>query len=135
MLDGDVPYTAAYTRLSRRSPKSTASLTFFVELLDSVLDYPTYFKLLAAFTTTTGNLTALSDTVVAAQRAYKHGGIGSGSFVENHDQPRLQSITQDQAVSFHANYDIQRSSEAQIAHQERPDLALCPGRHTYSVLW
>ena len=102
MLDGDVPYTAAYTRLSRCSPESTSFLTCIAELLDSVLDYPTYFRLLPALTSTTGNLTAFSDIVVAAQRAYKHGGIGSGSFVENHDQPRLQSITQDQAVSSHA---------------------------------
>jgi glycosidase len=99
VLNGDVSYAAGYTRPSSIHPTIAVSYLFCSEVLDSVLDYPTYFTLLRALTDTRGNLTAFTETVVATQHAYKHGAIGSGSFVENHDQPRLQSITSDQAVS------------------------------------
>ena len=33
------------------------------------------------------------------QSKYKLGAFNTGSFLENQDQPRFQSITQDQAVS------------------------------------
>ena len=68
------------------------------EVLDSVLDYPTWFPLVAAFQTTGGNLSALAVTVQQAQSSYKKGEFMTGSFLENHDQPRFPSLTQDQAV-------------------------------------
>jgi hypothetical protein len=99
VLDGNITYTAAYTRtfvVWLKCPNCPNSPT---EVLDGVLDYPTYFSLFPAFSSTTGNLTALTETVTMIQTAYKNGGMGSGSFLENQDQPRLQSVTSDQSVS------------------------------------
>ena len=67
-------------------------------MLDGVLDYPMWFPLVAAFQTTSGNLSALAETFTASQSSYKNGQMMSGSFLENHDQPRFQSLTQDQSV-------------------------------------
>lgn len=71
-----------------------------IEVLDSVLDYPVYYPLISGFSNTTGNLSAIATTVQAAQASYKNGEFMTGSFVENQDQPRLQSMTKDQAVRF-----------------------------------
>lgn len=68
------------------------------EVIDSVLDYPTWFTLTSAFAASNGSLSALTDRVTATQKAYKGGAFASGSFLENHDQPRFQSLTKDQAV-------------------------------------
>ncbi|OSC98372.1 glycoside hydrolase family 13 protein [Trametes coccinea BRFM310] len=76
----------------------TGYVSAYTEVLDSVLDYPTWFPLVAAFQTTGGNLSALSATVQQAQSAYKNGEFMTGSFLENHDQPRFQSLTQDDAL-------------------------------------
>jgi alpha-amylase len=54
--------------------------------------------LTAAFSTPQGNLSALTASVVASQGAYKNGTFMTGSFLENHDQPRFQSLTQDQSL-------------------------------------
>jgi len=50
------------------------------------------------FSNPQGNLSALTATVVAEQGAYKNGTFMVGSFLENHDQPRFQSLTQDQSL-------------------------------------
>ncbi|GBE87192.1 Alpha-amylase A type-3 [Sparassis crispa] len=68
------------------------------EVIDSVLDYPAWFPLTSGFQSTSGNLSALAETVQAAQGSYKDGQFVTGSFLENHDQPRFQSLTQDQAL-------------------------------------
>ncbi|KAI0753795.1 glycoside hydrolase family 13 protein [Fomes fomentarius] len=70
----------------------------YTQILDSVLDYPTWFALVSAFQNATGNLTALASNVWAAQAAYKSGEMMTGSFLENHDQPRFGSLTDDQAL-------------------------------------
>ncbi|KAI0798144.1 glycoside hydrolase family 13 protein [Abortiporus biennis] len=66
--------------------------------LSSVLDYPTWFALNANFVSTTGNLSVIADVVQSAQSLYNNGETLVGSFLENHDQPRFQSQTQDQAL-------------------------------------
>ncbi|KAF8227846.1 GH13 alpha-amylase precursor [Tricholoma matsutake] len=66
--------------------------------LDSILDYPGWFSLKSAFSNPAGNLSALVDTVTKTQTIYKNGAFMTGSFLENHDQPRFQSLTQDQAL-------------------------------------
>ena len=70
-----------------------------IEVLDSVLDYPNYYTVTAAFSSTTGNFSALISTVAASQKSYSTPSV-VGSFLENHDNPRFQSITQDMSVSF-----------------------------------
>ena len=75
------------------------ALNSLTEVLESVLDDPTWFSLIFAFQATTGNLSALAATVQESQAAYKGGEMLTGSFLDNHDQPRFQSLTQDDAVS------------------------------------
>ncbi|KAK0441147.1 glycoside hydrolase family 13 protein [Desarmillaria tabescens] len=70
----------------------------YTEVMDSVLDYPTYFALTAAFSSTQGSLSELLDVATASQKSYKRGVFGTGSFLENHDVPRFQSITGDWAL-------------------------------------
>ncbi|KAF8872433.1 GH13 alpha-amylase precursor [Infundibulicybe gibba] len=70
----------------------------YTNVMDGVLDYPTWFPLVAAFQTVHGNFSALASTVTASQQSYKNGTFLAGSFVENHDQPRFQSLTTDQAL-------------------------------------
>ena len=72
--------------------------TVSAEVLDGVLDYPMWFPLVAAFQTTSGNLSALAETFTASQSSYKNGQMMSGSFLENHDQPRFQNSVHDTAV-------------------------------------
>jgi hypothetical protein len=73
---------------------------FVVEVMDSVFDYPTWFTLTAGFKDTQGDLTKLRDSVLESQKEYKHGAVELGSFLENHDQPRFGSLTNDIAVSL-----------------------------------
>ncbi|KAF8653556.1 hypothetical protein AX16_003893 [Volvariella volvacea WC 439] len=81
VLSDDVTYTANYTNV-----------------IDAVLDYPTWFPLVSAFTNPQGNLSALRDFATRAQGSYRNGAFTAGSFLENHDQPRFQSVTQDQSL-------------------------------------
>ena len=73
-------------------------LTLYTEVLDALLDYPAYFKLSDAFANPGGNITALIETAQETQKKYANGMFMVGSFLENHDQPRLQSRTKDLAV-------------------------------------
>ena len=83
----------------RISTPIRSGLTPHVDVVDGVLGYPTWYQLFPAFQTSTGNLSALSEVVLEAQRSYKTGLFGSGAFSENHDQPRFPSLTSDTAVS------------------------------------
>ncbi|KAJ3763919.1 alpha-amylase [Lentinula raphanica] len=79
---GNVSYIAPYTRG-----------------LDSVLDYPTYFAVYDAFTNgPSGNMSSIADAVTQTQNQYNHGAFYVGSFVENQDNPRLQSTVSDQSI-------------------------------------
>ncbi|KAF9812860.1 hypothetical protein IEO21_05911 [Rhodonia placenta] len=82
VLDGDVDYVSTYT-----------------EVLDAVLDYPTYYQLFYAFESTSGSLSNLVSWVQQSQSTYKNGEFMTGSFLENQDNPRFQSVQTDQAVS------------------------------------
>jgi hypothetical protein len=59
---------------------------------------PRWFPLTSAFSTPQGNLSALTASVVTSQGLYKNGMFVTGSFLKNHDQPRFQSVTQDQST-------------------------------------
>jgi len=80
VLHNDTSYVADYTRV-----------------LDAVLDYPTWFPLVAGFQTQFGNLSTLAEVITLSQRTYKNGLFGTGSFLENHDQPRFSSLSKDTA--------------------------------------
>lgn len=68
--------------------------------MDAVLDYPTWFPLVAGFQTQFGNLSALASVITTSQRVYKNGLFGTASFLENHDQPRFPSLSNDAAVQL-----------------------------------
>ncbi|OSX57019.1 glycoside hydrolase family 13 protein [Postia placenta MAD-698-R-SB12] len=85
VLDGDVQYVSQYT-----------------EVLDAVLDYPAFYPLTAAFGNTSGDLSALAQTVQKEQSAYRLGTSMTGSFLENQDNPRFQSFQTDQALVLNA---------------------------------
>ncbi|KAJ3875382.1 GH13 alpha-amylase precursor [Lentinula edodes] len=82
ILIGNVTYAAPYTKA-----------------LDSVLDYPTYYAVYDAFTNgTSGNMSVITEMVTQAQDQYNHGTFYVGSFVENQDNPRIQSTVTDQSI-------------------------------------
>ncbi|KAJ3847881.1 glycoside hydrolase family 13 protein [Lentinula lateritia] len=82
VLTGEVGYAAPYT-----------------EGLDSILDYPTYFAVHKAFTNgVSGNMAIIAEIVTEAQNQYNYGTFNVGSFVENHDNPRIQSTVSDQSI-------------------------------------
>lgn len=67
-------------------------------VMDAVLDYPTWFELVPAFTSPEGDLDALKNIVQQSQNEYTSGAFMTGAFLENHDQPRFGSLTDDRAV-------------------------------------
>ena len=66
--------------------------------MDGILDYPTYFAVYQAFSSSSPDLSTVVDVVTKSQQSYKNGLFFSGSFMENHDRPRFQSHTKDIAV-------------------------------------
>jgi alpha-amylase len=71
------------------------TLDYDAEVLDAILDYPSYFQLTNAFLDTQGKFSSVVSVMMRAQQTYKHGLFRTASFVENHDQPRLPSLTND----------------------------------------
>jgi alpha-amylase len=72
------------------------------EVLDAILDYPSYFQLTNAFLNTQGKFSSVVSVMTQAQQTYKHGLFRTAAFVENHDQPRLASLTKDPGASLSA---------------------------------
>ena len=68
------------------------------EVLDAILDYPSYFELANTFLDTQRKFSPFASVLIHSQQKYKHGLFRTGSFVENHDQPRLASVTKDPGV-------------------------------------
>ncbi|KAF8139657.1 glycoside hydrolase family 13 protein [Boletus edulis] len=81
----DVNYTSPYT-----------------SVMSAVLDYPTWFELVPAFASPEGDFNALKNIVRLSQDAYTTGTFMTGSFLENHDQPRFGSVTSDPALLANA---------------------------------
>lgn len=79
-------------------------------VMSAVLDYPTWFELVPAFTSSEGDLNALKNIVKKSQGTYASGAFMTGSFLENHDQPRFGSRTSDAAVRAPLN----RTSSCQL---------------------
>ncbi|KAJ6505398.1 GH13 alpha-amylase precursor [Mycena sanguinolenta] len=82
-----------------------AYVASYLEVLDGVLDYPTYYKLIDAFASPAGNLSALSSapTVPSSSSSSTSARpLLTASFLENHDQPRFPSLTPDIALRKNA---------------------------------
>ncbi|GAB1519184.1 alpha-amylase [Rhizoctonia solani] len=67
----------------------------YTNYMDAVLDYPSWFAVTQAFASTTGNIALIAQNIPETQKYFKNGGISTGAFLENHDQPRFQSWTTD----------------------------------------
>ncbi|QRV91311.1 alpha-amylase [Ceratobasidium sp. AG-Ba] len=67
----------------------------YTNYMDAVLDYPSWFAVTQAFASTTGNIALIAQNIPETQQHFKNGGISTGAFLENHDQPRFQSWTTD----------------------------------------
>ena len=93
-----IPATLRATRVSWFSFSCHLAHYHRLDVLDGVLDYPTWFPLVAGFQSQLGNLSTLASVVTASQGAYKNKLFGTGSFLENHDQPRFPSVSNDTAV-------------------------------------
>ncbi|KAK0189869.1 glycoside hydrolase family 13 protein [Armillaria mellea] len=75
--------------------RDVSYVTEYTHVVDSVIDYPAWFPLHYGFKSIQGNLSTLVDVATAAQKSYKQGLFMTGSFLENHDVPRLPSATDD----------------------------------------
>ncbi|KAK7065043.1 glycoside hydrolase family 13 protein [Favolaschia claudopus] len=82
----------------------------YLGAVDGVLDYPTWYKLIMAFASVSGNLSAIQDapslpslaSPPSSSPSSKSQPILTGSFLENHDQPRFPSFTHDVALRKNA---------------------------------
>ena len=69
-----------------------------VEVLDAILDYPTYYALANAFSNNTADLSQFTAIVEQSQSSYKNGEFFTGGFSENQDNPRWPARTSDTSV-------------------------------------
>ncbi|KAL4919929.1 glycoside hydrolase superfamily [Aspergillus aurantiobrunneus] len=85
VLDGDPEYTCAYQ-----------------DNMDGVLNYPIYYPLLRAFSSTSGSLSELADMVETVKNTCSDVTL-LGSLIENHDNPRFASKTDDLSLAKNVN--------------------------------
>ncbi|KZT41456.1 alpha-amylase [Sistotremastrum suecicum HHB10207 ss-3] len=76
----------------------TSYASDYSNFIDGVLDYPGYYALTQAFSSTSGNMSLLLETSHQTQSLYKNGAFSTAAFLENHDQPRFQSTVHDQSL-------------------------------------
>lgn len=74
----------------------------YTHVLDSVLDYPTYYVASKSFSSPDNDLSQLASAMASAQQKYAMGSFASGAFVENHDVPRLPSVISDKSLIMNA---------------------------------
>jgi len=111
-------------------------MNLMIEVLDGILDYPNYYALTSAFSSPSGSLSALITSVNASQKSYSTPSV-VGSFLENHDQPRFQSLTQDISVSYKETpfIEVQHADlrHPESARKKRHDMALYRGWNSYTL--
>ncbi|KAI9035000.1 alpha-amylase [Aspergillus affinis] len=81
ILDGDASYTCPYQ-----------------EVIDGVLNYPIYYPLLNAFKSTSGSISDLYNMINTVKSDCPDSTL-MGTFIENHDNPRFASYTDDIALA------------------------------------
>lgn len=81
VFDGDADYTCPYQ-----------------EVMDGVLNYPIYFPLLKAFKSTSGSMSDLYNMINTVKSKCSDSTL-LGNFIENHDNPRFASYTDDMALA------------------------------------
>ena len=85
VLDGSVDYVAPYQSEGQVNP----------------FNYPTYYPLIEAFNTTSGNLSALAAMIRSVQSSFSDVSL-LGTFLDNHDNPRFASYTSDSSLRINA---------------------------------
>ena len=80
VLDGDPGYVCDYTNV-----------------MDGILNYPLYFQLTNAFSSTSGSISSLVSTLNNLKSSCKDTTL-MAPFLENHDQPRFPYHTSDQSL-------------------------------------
>ena len=76
------------------------------EVFDAILDYPSYFEVRDAFLNPQGHFSSVVGSMNRSQQSYKNGLFRTAAFVENHDQPRLASLTKDPGVLFSCDFRV-----------------------------
>ena len=100
VLINDTDYASQYTGeqpTAHIQPWISVTFDHVSGVLDAILDYPSYFRMRHSFLGTRGKFSTVASTLVRSQQTPRTL-FRTGSFVENHDQPRLASMTKDPAV-------------------------------------
>ncbi|KAJ5368735.1 uncharacterized protein N7496_008495 [Penicillium cataractarum] len=84
VFDGDASYTCPYQ-----------------EVMDGLLNYPMYYPLLRAFQSTSGSISDLYNMINTVKSTCSDSTL-LGTFVENHDNPRFASYTDDMSLAKNA---------------------------------
>ncbi|KAF3389655.1 Alpha-amylase A type-3 [Penicillium rolfsii] len=84
VFDGDAAYTCPYQ-----------------EVMDGLLNYPMYYPLLRAFQSTSGSMSDLYEMINTVKSTCSDSTL-LGTFVENHDNPRFASYTNDMSLAKNA---------------------------------
>ncbi|KAJ6072642.1 hypothetical protein N7467_010727 [Penicillium canescens] len=84
VFDGDAHYTCPYQ-----------------EVMDGLLNYPMYYPLLGAFKSTSGSMSDLYNMINTVKSTCADSTL-LGNFVENHDNPRFASYTDDMSLAKNA---------------------------------
>ena len=69
--------------------------------MDSVFNYPVYFPLKAAFNSTSGNMSALSEMVTTLTTTFDDTTM-LGNFLDNHDNSRFEATVDDKMLIMNA---------------------------------
>ncbi|TRM63251.1 glycoside hydrolase family 13 protein [Schizophyllum amplum] len=70
----------------------------YTDAMPGVLDYPSFFAVREAFSSTKGNMSAIVDVMNASRQHYEGDEFLTGAFIENHDYPRMFNLTSDKAL-------------------------------------
>ncbi|KAL4984959.1 glycoside hydrolase superfamily [Aspergillus falconensis] len=70
----------------------------YQEAMDGVLNYPIYYPLLDAFSSTSGSLSDLANMIETVKYTCSDATL-LGNFIENHDNPRFASYTDDVSLA------------------------------------
>lgn len=73
----------------------------FQNVMDGLLNYPLYYPLMGAFSSTSGNVGNLVNEVNEIKSQCKDSTL-LGTFLENHDNPRFASLTSDMSLAMNA---------------------------------
>ena len=109
ILANNTNYAAQYTGKAPTLYRDTHRkqyLIVFPEVFDAILDYPTYFQVRDAFLNPQGQFSSVVSSLNRSQQTYKNGLFRTASFVENHDQPRLASLTKDPGVHIACDFRV-----------------------------